>query len=317
MVKRIALIGGAGLIGRALIRRFSMIPGISLRVIDLHPPVGMKVDFFRQDICEGNWAALLEGCDALIHLAAHVNPPRPQALASFHRLHEQGALQCIAAARSAGVRKLVLCSSAVVYGARPSSPFPLTELHPVRPNPDFPYAKDKAKQEEIFLAQADSFDVAIARPAIVYAAGARNYLTEMLRFAPGILPAIDGCRPPLQFVHVDDVAAALSLLAIESVAGIYNVCPQDWLSFQEVGDIANLRVMAIRKSWMAPLLDATYSHLPGWGRAPSYILPYLQYSFVLSGAKLTRELNHVPRYTSEDALRFMLSRKLPFLRSGL
>lgn len=309
MAKRIAVIGGSGLIGRSLIPRFATVPGVSLRVIDLHPPTGLEVDFIRQDIRDGDWSAHLDGCDALIHLAAHVNPPRPRERTWFRSLHEEGASQCIAAARAAGVRKLVLCSSAVVYGARPSSPFPFTEAHPARPNPDFPYAVDKAKQEEIFLAQAHDFDVVVARPAIVYAASARNYLTEILRFAPGVLPAIDGCCPPLQFVHVEDVAAALVRLTLEPVTGIYNVCPDDWLSFREVAQIAQLKVMPVRKNWLAPFLDATYPYMPGWARAPSYILPHLQYSFVLSGAKMARELHHTSRYSSEEALRQMLSRK--------
>lgn len=308
MVKRIALIGGSGLIGRALITRFNKAPDTSLRVIDLHPPVGMEVDFVRQDIQEKNWGRLLDGYEAVIHLAARVNPPRPSKLADYRRVHEEGALQCVSAAKAAGVRKLVLCSSAVVYGARPSAPFPLTERHPARPNPDFPYAVDKARQEQIFLEQADFCDVVIARPAIVYAASARNYLTEILRFAPGILPAIDGCCPPLQFVHVEDVASALFRLTMEPAAGIYNICSTDWLSFQEVAQVARLRVMPMRKRWLAPVLDAAFPFLPAWARAPSYILPYLQYPFVLSGEKLAQDFNHSPRYSSEEALRMMLSR---------
>lgn len=306
MQTRIALVGGSGFVGRALVKCLATAPDVSLRVIDLHPPAGVEVDFVCLDIVQGDWSGLLDGFDVMVHLAAQVNPPRPDERERYRRVHEDGAHRAIEAAEKAGLRKLVLCSSAVVYGAAASSPFPFTEAHPVRPNPDFPYALGKARQEQIFLAKSGDMDVVIARPAIVYGASARNYLTEMLRFAPGILPAIDGCCPPLQFVHVEDVARALSQLTLGPATGIFNVCPQDWLSFQQVAQIAKLRVVRLRKRWLAPLLDATYPWLPPWARAPSYILPYLQYAFVLSGRKLEAELGFQPRYSSEDALRGML-----------
>src|SRR5205823_1103739 len=124
--------------------------------------------------------------------------------AAARRLHVDGTHNVVAAAHKAGVARFVLASSATVYGARASNRVPLDETAPTAPNADFPYAVDKAAQESIVCASSSSspsFTYAIARPAIIYGAGARNYLTEIIRRAP-FLPALDGRRPQLQFVHV-------------------------------------------------------------------------------------------------------------------
>ena len=129
-------------------------------------------------------------------LAARVDPPKGNdEREEMRTLHLDGTRNVIRAAKRAGVQKLVLASSAVVYGARPENPIPLDETAPVRPNEDFPYAVDKAGQERIVENERGaSLRIAIARPAIVYGRGARNYLTEIIRRSP-VLPALDGRRP--------------------------------------------------------------------------------------------------------------------------
>ena len=198
----------------------------------------------------------------------------------------------------------MLASSAVVYGAWADNPVPLHEDAPLRPNEEFPYAVDKAAQERVLLQERGSLKTAIARPAIVYGRGAKNYLTEILRYAPA-LPALDGRRPPLQFVHVDDVARALAHLASGDLEGVFNVAPDDWLSHEDVARIAHKRVVFVPHRWVVPLLDALTHVLPAHLRAPAGMLPYLKYPFVLSSQKLAAA-GCAPRVTSEEALREIL-----------
>ena len=74
------------------------------------------------------------------------------------------------------------------------------------PDPRFPYAVDKAAQERVVLEVSP--EATRVRPAIVYGPGARSYLTELLRRSP-FVPAVDGVKPRLQFVHVEDLADAV------------------------------------------------------------------------------------------------------------
>lgn len=305
--RRVVLIGGSGLVGQALCRALRD-EGDEPLVLDLVPPsAGTGARFQRVDLLEDELAPHLEGADAVVHLAARVDPPHPRRRDAMRRLHEEGTARAVTAARRAGVRRFVLCSSAVVYGAWPDNPVPLREEHPVRPLPSFPYAVDKAAQERIALAGAGALEVAIARPAIVYGEGARSYLTEILRRAPGVLPALDGRRPPLQFVHKDDVARALAALSRSSLTGAFNVGSRDVASFEGVARRARLRVVDVPKRALAPALDAAQWVVPRWLRAPSYMLDHLMYPFVLSSARLRRELGVEPRYGSLEAVDALLA----------
>lgn len=298
--------GGAGLVGRALVRVL-LDDGDDPVALDLVAPPAASGSFRRVDLLEDDLAPHFEGADAVVHLAARVDPPHPRRREAMRRLHEEGTWRVVRAASRAGVRRLVLCSSAVVYGARPDNPVPLREDTPRRPLPTFPYAVDKARQEAIVQDAAAQLEVAIARPAVIYGAGAKSYLTEILRRAPGVLPALDGRRPPLQFVHVHDVARALAALSRTSVAGPFNVGSRDVVSFESVAKRAGLRVVNVRRRAVAPLLDAAQWVLPGSLRAPSYVLDHLMYPFVISSERLFSELGIEPRYGSLAAVDEMLS----------
>lgn len=303
---RVALVGGAGLVGRALARALVKGGAFEPHVIDRQACELPGVRSHRADLLDADLAPLFDGAAAVVHLAAQVDPPHPRARERMRRLHEEGTRRAVEAASRAGVSRFVLCSSAVVYGARPDNPVPLCEDHPARPNPDFPYAVDKARQEQIALEHGAALEVAIARPAIIYGREARSYLTEILRYSPGVLPAVDGRRPPLQFVHVGDVARALAALAASRATGPFNVCPRDWLSFDEVARLARARVVPVPRRLVAPLLDVAARVVPARARVPSYVLDHLAYPFVLSGARLEREVGFVPERTSADAVVEML-----------
>ena len=65
---------------------------------------------------------------------------------------------------------LVVVSSAMVYGAWPNNPVPLTEDAPMRPNPGFDYATAKAETERLALEWRDGTPgarLAVLRPATV------------------------------------------------------------------------------------------------------------------------------------------------------
>ena len=48
-----------------------------------------------------------------------------------------------------------------------------------------------------------------------------------------VVPVLAGFSPMMQFVHVDDMAAAIDLALKKNKPGIYNVAPDDWVPYQE------------------------------------------------------------------------------------
>ena len=314
----VAIVGGSGLIGSALGQQL-LDRGVSVLVCDLVPPKVAAAAFLSVDLMANEAEEVLRGgfeqhgIDTVVHLAARLDPPTPAERERMRRLHMHGTQAAARAALRAGASRFVLASSSVVYGARPDNPVPLTEDAPVRPDPGFAYAVDKAGQEQVAIAelQGTSCLLAVVRPAIVYGPDAKNYLTEIIRRAPLVFPAIDGCRPPLQFVHVDDAAAVFGALAHgpgRALVGAFHACPDDWLAFEDVAAAAHLRVVFVPSALLGPLLDVAARVLPPSLRAPSAMFPYLKYPFVLSAQKTRSQLGVRPRYSSADALSIMLRR---------
>jgi UDP-glucose 4-epimerase len=319
----VALVGGSGLVGSAvagrLLQRRRRVVVLD-RVVPAPPSTtcaAVRVDLLRDDVEDVLAGAFVDhGVDVVVHLAARVDPPRDDAdRERMRRLHEHGTRATAQAARRAKARRFVLVSSAVVYGAWPDNPVPLEIDAPVRPCA-FPYAVDKVLQEQTTRAAWGDDDLAIVRPSIVYAPQARSYLTEILRRARlpwglpglprGVLPALDGCRPPLQFVHVDDVAHVIDVVVNGDVTGIVHACAADWLAYERVAAIAGLAVVDVDARRIGRVLDRLVPFLPPSLRAPSALFPYLMHPFVLSATRSTGLLQVRPAWSSEAALRAML-----------
>jgi UDP-glucose 4-epimerase len=312
---RVALVGGSGLVGRALTARLQT-AGDSVVVLDRVRPGGtaafVDVDLLARDARQHVQQAFISHeVDAVVHLAARVNPPKNAIeRAAMRRLHDEGTKAVADAATAARVRRFVLVSSAVVYGAWPDNPLPL--LTSARPRPcDLPYAVDKALQESVCRAAIADDTLTIVRPAIVYAKDAHNYLTEILRRARlpglsvGVLPALDGCRPPLQFVHVDDVADVIAA-TLTAPTGTYHAASADWLAYDDVARAAGLRVVDVPSRWAGALVEALLPLMPPSLRAPRALFPYLMHPFVLDMAETSAALGVTPRWSSAQALGAML-----------
>jgi hypothetical protein len=74
----------------------------------------------------------------------------------------------------------------------------------------------------------------------------------------------------------------------------------------DAAQAAGLRVINVPRLAVAPLLDLGQWVVPSWARAPSYVLDHLSFPFVVSTARLERELGFTAAHTSAQALKEML-----------
>jgi nucleoside-diphosphate-sugar epimerase len=133
----------------------------------------------------------------------------------------------------------VLLSSAAVYGAWPNNPVPLTEDAPVRPNPGFGFAAQKAELERLAGEWADDHPgttLAILRPAVPMDSERSGFLSTVL----GVRAAVATGEPdvPVQFVHLDDLADAVVHVAVNKLDGVFNVAADGWISASEARALA-------------------------------------------------------------------------------
>jgi nucleoside-diphosphate-sugar epimerase len=102
----------------------------------------------------------------------------------------------------------------------------------------------------------------------------------------------------MQLLHLDDLAAAVELAAVERVDGIFNVAPDGWVSGEVAralaGDPPRLRLPAWAVTGLAAL---------AWrwkvGRMPPGLAPYTAYPWVVANDRL-KAAGWSPKHTNEE-----------------
>jgi UDP-glucose 4-epimerase len=157
-----------------MIRRTERIVAIDL---DTPETRGPKTRMYPVDLTtptsEERVAEILaaEKVDTLLHLAFLSSPTHASAWA--HELESVGTMHVLNAARQVSLRKLILWSQTILYGAHPTNPNFLSERHPLRADADEPFFGDKMAAE---------------REAAAFAAKAKGTVVTTLRTAPIVGP---------------------------------------------------------------------------------------------------------------------------------
>lgn len=226
MIDRVLVTGGAGFIGSHVCEALHA-SGMRVRVLDdlstgsrenLAASVESFESFevFEGSVCvEDDVARAVEGCDAVVHLAALTSVAGSFLdRARYFSVNVEGTQRVADAARRLGVRRMLLASSAAVYGERPG---PHSE--PTSPAPTSPYAETKAEGERIMRALSVSstcdalsfrfFNVYGPRQSEhgSYAAAIPGFVAR-LRNKNSVQIYGDGTQTR-DFVHVTDVARAV------------------------------------------------------------------------------------------------------------
>ena len=307
---RYLITGGSGYIGSRLVAHLSAREGTErITIADVRPPKHYqpKTSFKELDVRDRAGAqALLEEVrpDALVHLAFLLDPIHDEAL--MYDVDVNGTQNVLDAAAATGVKQVLVTSSATAYGAFPDNPQPLEEHHPVRGQPSFSYARDKAEADrlcQLWAHENPDAVMTIVRPCQVFGPTVNNYLVRLWLNQPFQLDT-GGPDLPLQFVHEDDLADALVLLLEGRHPGAFNVAAADTISGRECGEMIGL------KSRRMPLGAARRLAGAMWklrrAEAPPGALEFALHPWVVSNERLLGvgwEPKHSSRETFEITMR--------------
>ena len=218
---RILVTGGAGFLGAHLANRLHKL-GNYVRVLDNlssgDPAVlDPGINFNRGDVRDVPkiWS-LLNGVDVVYHLAALVSVPASVLYPrDYNDVNVGGTVALLEACRDVGVRRLVLASSATVYGLQKTQP--VTE--DLSPNPDVPYAVSKLAAERYLftIGRLEKFETVALRIFNAYGPG-QQLPPTLAPVVPQFMHQIigrgsvvvfgDGSQTR-DFIYVDDVVDAL------------------------------------------------------------------------------------------------------------
>jgi UDP-glucose 4-epimerase len=241
-MKKYLVTGGAGFIGSHLVRAL-LEQGDFVRVLDNFSTgkrenlEGLKVEMLEGDIRDPEAVATaVQGVDYVFHEAAFVSVPQSMEnpLPCFE-INQRGTEFLLEAARKNGVKRVVLASSAAVYGD--SDAMPLDEQTPLRPLS--PYAVSKRVDELYAEMYTRSFGLEVValryfnvygprqRPDSMYAAAVPIF-TRRLLDGKSVTVYGDGGQTR-DLVYVGDIVRA-NLVASEHPAApgqVFNVCSGD------------------------------------------------------------------------------------------
>jgi len=212
----VLITGGGGFIGSHLVHS-QLARGYLVHVLDVnvtglgHMAADPSLEALAVDIADiDRVKPLLEGIDVVYHLAsAHLNVSLPRS--HYQKVNVEATVNLLKAAHSAGVQRLVHCSTVGVIGNVENPP--ADENSPCRPTNVYERTKLAGEQAVLSFAQETGFPVAIARPAWVY--GPRCPRTRKLFRAVGKGNFVwfgngDTLRHP---IYISDAVRGLELCA--------------------------------------------------------------------------------------------------------
>jgi UDP-glucose 4-epimerase len=272
--------------------------------VDTVPPAMSlgRTEFVRVDIRTPSIGKVISSAavDTVVHLNLVTTPTG--ARSSMKEINIIGTMQLLAACqRSPDMRKLVVRSSAAMYGSSPRDPAAFTEDdEPVEP-PSSGYAKDAAEVEGYIRGlqrRRSDLTVSLVRFANFLGPGVDSPLTRYFKLP--VVATILGFDPRLQFVHEDDGVEVLRLMAVEDHPGTFNMAGDGVMVLSQAIRRAGRPTVALPAPAVATLgdLGKRFGGLKGF--SPE-LQRWLTYGRVIDTSRLAAELAWRPNYSTESA----------------
>ncbi len=309
--------GGTGFLGRHVLDRLRERQSGPIRVLTTRAPDWLRamrgVEFVEGSILDpAACAAAAAHAVSIIHLAGLVSRD-PDDAVKMYDLHLQGTRRLVEAAKSAGVKRLVLVSSSgTIAVSEDPAAFPdETAIRPLALITKWPYYLSKYYEERSARDLCDRYAIELVtvHPSLVLGPGDDRLSSsiDVQRFLDGKMPLM----PPggLNFVDARDAAATIVTALDQGRQGAaYLAGGENWSCrkfFERVGDMAKkpaplitanakfMRVAGAAGDWAyRKLLGRT----PPVDRTSAELGTYFWY---LDDARARRELGHVHRDPAE------------------
>ncbi|MFF7156133.1 NAD-dependent epimerase/dehydratase family protein [Streptomyces sp. NPDC008139] len=271
----------------AIDERRGDVPGATWRVLDVRDPA---------------IADKLRGADVVVHLALDLDLESDAKARSAFNV--RGTQTVLTAAAAAGVHRVVLCTSAMVYGAQADNDVPLAEDAPLRATSEASFVDDLLEIERLGRRAPRAhpgLNVTVLRPAVLVG-GTDTALTRYFE-SPRLL-VVAGSRPCWQFCHVEDLVSALEYAVLEKVDGEMAVGCDGWLEQEEIEELTGIRRMELPAA--IAFGAAARLHRLGLTPSPAGDLAYTMHPWVVSGSRL-HEAGWRPQWSNEEVLAELLA----------
>jgi UDP-glucose 4-epimerase len=301
--EKIVITGIAGRLGRLVARRLhregdGRVVGIDRREFAGRP---RDVEHVQVDLRSKKARDVFRGGDvkALVHMG--MMHDFRQGEAEHHSWNVQGTARLLDACAAYGVPKVIVLSSANVYGPRPDNPQFLTEDAPLMGGQQFPAIRDLIEVDMLsssFFWKVQACDTVILRPVHILG-GVRNAPSNYLRLP--YVPTLLGFDPMVQVIHEDDVVEAIVRALSPGVRGIFNVVGPGEVPLSTILRELGKPTVPIPHPIAGPVLTALWR-----GKLTSFPVPeldHIRYVCMVDGTRARETLGFRPRHTLKETIR--------------
>jgi len=297
--EKLLITGIAGGQGRLIARRaadFFRISGVDKTPWEGFPDhVRMHVVDLRKRKFEDVFRT--ERPDALVH-HAFVRHFRGSSRVR-HEVNVLGTKRVLEYAIAYGVKRIVVLSSAYVYGALPDNPFYVNEDYPLNVSRTYPEVRDLAETDSLataFLWRHPEVTTAILRPVNTLGYYTNSAIARYLkgRYTPTIL----GFNPMLQFIHEEDVAEAVVLALQTGAHGVFNVAGPGAVPLKVAIRETGGRAVPIPESLARVFFQQLFRL--GLYHTPPGAMDFLKYPCTIDGSAFAQASGFTPLFSLED-----------------
>jgi UDP-glucose 4-epimerase len=241
-----------------------------------------------------------EQVDVVLHveLAGEESPPPPDEQRLQQNVLER--MRLLGACAAAGVRRVVLRSSTLVYGAGARNSAFLDEARALVCPPQRGLLRDYVDAELFaadFARTHPDMAVVVLRCAPLVGGGVGSPLVRYLAQPAPLMLA--GFNPRVQVVHPADVAEACALAALGTASGVFNLAAEHPLPLAQAIRLSGRQPVPVPAPLLKTAARLGLSALPGMWELPR---AFLRYSCVADTRRARRELGWVPRHSARVCL---------------
>lgn len=299
--QRVLITGIGGNLGRALARRLHReceVFGIDRRHVR-HMPKDINIEMvdIRRRRAEDIFRR--ERLDAVVHLNILHDPRSSQE--QHHDFNINGTQKIAALCAEHHVPKLVVLSSANVYGPSPQNDQLMLEDSPLMASQSSAMLRDLVSLDMLcntFFWRYPEIETVILRPAHIIGPvdNAPSRYFKMRR-----PPMLLGFDPMIQLIHVEDVVTAIIQALVPGLRGVYNVAGPPPTPLSYIHKQLGRSPVRIPEAMVGPMMKMSWALKLGDWRGPE--LDHLKYVCMVDDSLARKALRYKHSHDLDDILR--------------
>ncbi|RPH65575.1 MAG: SDR family oxidoreductase [Myxococcaceae bacterium] len=301
--KQVVVVTGiSGNLGRTLtklLHRTERIVGLDRRPF---PGAPKDVELFQLDLRKKKAEDVfrIHEVKAVIHMGI-MHDPRMSS-EEHHSFNVVGTTRVLDTVAKYGVKKVVVLSSANVYGPSPDNSNFLSEDAPLMAASRFSGVRDLIEVDMLahgFFWRHPDIETVILRPVHIVGPTIRNAPSNYLRLRyPWVLAGFD---PMLQLIHQEDAARAMVEALKPGLKGVYNVVGPGEVPLSAVLRELGRTPIPVPHPIARPLLGTLFRYR--LANFPPPELDHIQFLCMVDGSRWTQDVGWVPQHSMKDSIR--------------